>query len=113
MRRHLLFVPALFAPVVLTSQAPAAQPNAVIVQFVRFADICGSRLVTAFDSIPASRYDYRPTPVQQTVGHIAQHLEKANYDLCGRLGNAQRPATAKDSLPESVKAQWPKDTLVA
>ena len=54
------------------------------------ADIFGGRLVAAFDSIPASRYDYRPTPPQQSVGHIAQHLENANYGLCERLGGAKR-----------------------
>lgn len=50
--------------------------------FTRFADILGSRLVAAFDAIPAGRYDYRPTPSQQTVGCIAQHLEDANYRWC-------------------------------
>jgi len=83
--------------------------------FARFADIFGSRLVAAFDSIPAARYGYRPTPSQQTVGYIAQHLEDANYELCARLGDHEdlkRRPTAKDSLADSVKARWPKDTLV-
>jgi hypothetical protein len=82
-------------------------------QFVRFADIFGSRLVAAFDSIPAAKYDYRPTPVQQTIGYIAQHLENANYGLCERLGDRKAPRTAKDSLADTIKAKWPKDTLVA
>ena len=82
-------------------------------QFVRFADIFGSRLVAAFDSIPAARYEYRPTSSQQTVGYIAQHLEAANYSLCERLGNAKHPKTAKDSLADTLKARWPKDSLVA
>lgn len=87
-------------------------PNAVIMQFVRFADIFGSRLVAAFESIPETQYAYRPTPTQQTIGYIAQHLEDANYGLCSRLGNTKRPATAKDSLADTIKARWPKDTLV-
>ena len=82
-------------------------------QFVRFGDIFGSRLVAAFEAIPESQYTYRPTPTQQTVGYIAQHLEDANYGLCSRLGAAKRPATAKDSLVDTIKARWPKDTLVA
>jgi hypothetical protein len=82
-------------------------------QFERFADIFGSRLVAAFDSIPAARYDYRPTPVQQTVGYIAQHLEHANYGLCERLGEPKHLSTAKDSSADTIKARWPKDTLVA
>jgi hypothetical protein len=112
-RRHLLFV-TLLLPTTLAAQTSAApaSSNAVVTQFVRFADIFGSRLVAAFDSIPATRYEYRPTPSQQTVGYIAQHLENANYGLCERLGTAKHPRTAKDSLADTLKARWPKDTLV-
>jgi hypothetical protein len=81
--------------------------------FANFEDIYGSRLVAAFDSIPAARYDYRPTPLQQSIGYIAQHLEGANYSLCERFGDLKHTWTAKDSLADSVKARWPKDTLVA
>jgi len=77
--------------------------------FENFADIFGSRLKAAsFDSIPAGRYDYRPTPPQQTVGYIAQHLEDANYTLCERIADLKHPRTAKDSLADTVKARWPK-----
>jgi hypothetical protein len=81
--------------------------------FENFALIFGSRLTAAFDSIPAARYDYRPTPSQQTIGYIAQHLEAANYGLCERLGDLKALRTAKDSLADTLKARWPKDTLVA
>lgn len=115
MRRRILFaLPFAFATDIAAQTTSTREPpNAVIMQFVRFADIFGSRLVAAFDSIPEARYSYRPTPTQQTVGYIAQHLEDANYGLCTRLGNAKRPATAKDSLADTIKARWPKDTLVA
>jgi len=105
----LLLVPTVAA----TVSAQARDTTSVIPQFVRFADIFGGRLVAAFDSIPASRYGYRPTPIEQSVGYIAQHLEKANYGLCERVGVRRHPQTAKDSLPDTVKALWPKDTLVA
>ncbi|HEX6964246.1 MAG TPA: DUF3471 domain-containing protein [Gemmatimonadaceae bacterium] len=115
MRRRTLLVITLFLPATLAAQSPVTRemPNAVMLQFERYADIFGSRLVAAFDSIPAARYDYRPTPSQQTIGHIAQHLEHANYALCERLGDLTHPRTAKDSLADSIKARWPKDTLVA
>lgn len=113
MRRQLLQVSLLF-PAILSAQSPANRevPNAVIVQFGRFADLFGSRLTAAFDSIPATRFEYRPTPSQQTVGYIAQHLEAANYSLCSRLGDSKHATTAKDSLADTLKARWPKDTLV-
>ena len=115
MRRRALIAVALVLPAALAGQSRATSDSAdgVMLEFVRFADIFGSRLVTAFDSIPANKYDFRPTPSQQTVGYIAQHLEEANYGLCERLGDRKRPRTAKDTLADTVKARWPKDTLVA
>jgi hypothetical protein len=113
MKRFL--VAALAAPMIfsstLSAQAPA--PDAVTTSFRFFAYRYGTWLVDAFESIPASSYGYRPTPVQQSVGHIAQHLEGANYGLCGRLNTVPHAQTARDALPDSVKDAWPKDTLVA
>jgi hypothetical protein len=115
MRARVLLLVALGLPTALAAQAPTPRDSAdgVMLTFERFADVFGSRLVAAFDSIPAPRYDYRPTPSQQTVGYIAQHLEDANYSLCERLGAPKHPRTATDSLADTVKARWPKDTLVA
>ncbi len=115
MRHPTVVAAAFLLPAVLAGQdtTPRPGPDGVIAQFVRFADIFGGRLVTAFDSIPADRYSYRPVPTQQTIGFIAQHLEDANYALCERLGGRKAPRTAKDSLADTVKAQWPKDTLIA
>lgn len=115
MHRRALLAIALLLPAALAAQSPAAGAprDGVVLAFENFADIFGSRLVAAFDSIPASRYAYRPTPAQQTIGYIAQHLEDANYSLCERLGALKHRATAKDSLADTVKAKWPKDTLVA
>ncbi|HET9011975.1 MAG TPA: DinB family protein, partial [Gemmatimonadaceae bacterium] len=115
MRRHALILIALALPSLLAAQAPAvdAPRDGVMSAFESFSAIFGSRLRTAFDSIPANRYDYRPTPPQQTIGYIAQHLEDANYALCERMGDLKHPRTAKDSLADTIKARWPKDTLVA
>lgn len=113
-RRALIAIVCLF-PAALAAQSPVAHApsDGVMLVFERFADLFGSRLVAAFDSIPAARYDYRPTPTQQTIGYIAQHLEAANYSLCERIGDLKHSRTAKDSLADTIKARWPKDTLVA
>ena len=94
---------------------PAAQrpASAVTDQFRAQSALFARRLVQAFDSIPASRYEYKPTPAQQTVGYIAQHLVDANYALCDRFGGVKRPKRATDDLADTLKAKWPKDTLVA
>ena len=113
-RLSLAIVAALLLPVTLSAQEPAS-PRAAnpITDSFRGFGYFGSWLVAAFDSIPASRYDFKPTPPQQSVGYIAQHLEDANYQLCARFSGVARPMTAKDSLADTVKARWPKDTLVA
>jgi len=116
MRRRALVVMLAVLPAALTAQTPSStrvSPDGVMLSFVRFADIFGSRLVDAFDSIPAAKYDYKPTPVQQTIGYIAQHLENANYSLCERMGDLKPKLSATDSLADTIKARWPKDTLVA
>jgi uncharacterized damage-inducible protein DinB len=94
-------------------QASRASQSGAVFAYESFADIFGSRLVAAFEVIPADRYDYRPTAPQQTIGYIAQHLEQANYGLCERFGSVKRTVGAKDSLADTIKARWPKDTLVA
>lgn len=110
-----LLVAALLPIQLQGQQVSAAQspPNRVAQTFKAFGRPYGAWLLAAFESIPASSYDYRPTPVQQSVGYIAQHLEDANYQLCERFGTTSRVVTAKDALADTIKAQWPKDTLIA
>jgi uncharacterized damage-inducible protein DinB len=111
--RHVVVIAAIAAPLGLSAQSPTVHEprDSVVVVFERWADIYGGWLVQAFDSIPAARYSYRPTPRQQSIGYIAQHLEDANYDLCERFAHLRHSRTAKDSLADTVKALWPKDTL--
>ena len=112
--RLLLIAAAIALPGMLGAQSSTMpeEMDGVMIAFERFADHFGGQLVQAFDSIPASRYDYRPTPVQQSIGFIAEHLEDANYGLCSRFAGLKHVGTAKDSLADTLKAKWPKDTLV-
>jgi hypothetical protein len=71
----------------------------------------GAWLIAGFDSIPESLYSYKPTPAQQTIGYIAQHLEASNYALCSFFGPAKHVRSARDSTADTAKARWPKDTL--
>ena len=93
--------------------ADPATTNGVARTFLSFGPPYGGWLLMAFDSIPESRYGFRPTPAQQSIGHIAQHLEQANYGLCSTFGGVTRVMSAKDSVADTIKARWPKDTLVA
>jgi uncharacterized damage-inducible protein DinB len=104
-------------PFTLAAQHPATtnrdQTDAVARTFLSFGRPYGGWLLLAFDSIPASQYGFRPTPVQQTIGFIAQHLETANYELCSTFGAVKHVQSAKDATPDTLKARWPKDTLIS
>jgi uncharacterized damage-inducible protein DinB len=99
---------------VLGTQAHAqSNERATVASFRFFAAHYGTWLVDALDSIPEAKYQFRPAPPQQSIGWIAQHVENANYGLCGRLGVLEHTTTGRDAIRDSVKATWPKDTLVA
>jgi len=106
---------ALALPVSLAAQqTPAAQANPITTAF-RTRILNSHRILAqAFDSIPESKFAYKPTPAQQSIGYIAQHLANDNYLFCNQFGAMKQGRTVKDSTTtDSVKATWPKDTLVA
>ena len=109
-----IVVGALFPAVLFAQQSPSdREPNNIRASFAYFAVRYGRLLVAALDSIPAAKYGFSPTPAQQTVGYIAQHLEDANFGLCSALGRPDPRAAAEWRISDSVRAKWPKDTLVA
>lgn len=110
---------SLALPVGLAAQTPAAPPagppvNPITLSFRTRTLALQRNLAQAFDSIPESKFSYKPTPKQLTIGYIAQHLANDNYFFCSTFGSMQptRPP-ADTSTPDSVKAGWPKETLNA
>ena len=107
---------ALALPVSLAAQQPSAAQQANPITTVFRARTMGLQrnLAQAFDSIPAAKFSYKPTPAQLTVGYIAQHLASDNYFFCNNFGSMKATVAATDTTTaDSVKAGWPKDTLVA
>jgi uncharacterized damage-inducible protein DinB len=107
---------ALTLPMALTAQQPPAGPpvNPVTTVFRNRTMALQRNLAQAFDSIPEAKFTYRPTPAQLTIGYIAQHLASDNYLFCNNFGAMKATLSAKDSTTaDSIKATWPKDTLVA
>jgi hypothetical protein len=96
-------------------QTPAAPPaNPITAAFRARITALHRNLAQAFDSIPASKFGYRPTPAQLTVGYIAQHLANDNYLFCDRFGAMKGTRSASETTtPDSIKATWPRDTLIA
>ena len=108
-----MLLPSIIGAQTIGSVKPQPADSGVAHTFRAFGRPFGAYLIAAFDSIPESKYGFKPMPVQQSIGYIAQHLEDANYQLCSIFGDVKHVRTAKDSLADTVKAKWPKDTLVA
>ena len=106
---------ALALPVTLAAQQPAAGPivNPVTTVFRTRTLTLQRNLAQAFDSIPESKFGYKPTPAQLTIGYIAQHLVSDNYLFCNNFGAMKATQSAKDTTTaDSVKALWPRDELI-
>ena len=111
---------ALALPVSLAAQqpattAPASPPaNPVTTVFRNRTMTLQRNIAQAFDSIPESKFSFKPTPAQLTIGYIAQHLVSDNYLFCNNFGSMKATLSAKDTTTaDSIRATWPKDTLVA
>jgi hypothetical protein len=106
----------LAVPMVIEAQqAPAIQQaNPITTAFRNRTMTLRRNIAQAFDSIPESKFSYKPTPAQQSIGYIAQHLASDNYYFCNNFGDMKATVPEKDtSTPDTVRAKWPKDTLVA
>lgn len=102
-------------PVALVAQAPAGQQeNPITTAFRQRTLGLQHNIAQAFDSIPESKFGYRPTPAQLTIGYIAQHVASDDYLFCGAFGSMKPTLAAEDTATsEEEKAKWPKEKLVA
>ncbi len=106
---------ALALPASLAAQQPpAGSPANPITEAFRIRTMALQRnLAQAFDSIPESKFGYKPTPAQLTIGFIAQHLATDNFLFCNAFGPMKATRAAEDTTTaDSVKATWPKAKLV-
>ena len=112
---HLALAAVAALPTGVTAQQPSGTPANPITTVFRGRTMALQRnLAQAFDSIPEAKFGYKPTPAQLTIGYIAQHLASDNYLFCNAFGDMKAPVPPSDATtPDSVKAKWPKDTLVS
>jgi uncharacterized damage-inducible protein DinB len=116
MKTSRVFLLTLALPAALAAQTPTNAPPANPITTAFRGRTLGLQrtLAQAFDSIPAAKFSYKPTPAQLTIGYIAQHLASDNYLFCNAFGDMKAPVPASDgTTPDSVKAKWPRDTLVS
>jgi hypothetical protein len=115
MRLSHVAIVALVLPAGLAAQQPQTSPSNPITTVFRNRTMAQQRnLAQAFDSIPASLFSYKPTPAQQSIGYIAQHLASDNYFFCNNFGDMKATVSAEETqTADTIKAQWSKDKLVA
>lgn len=65
-------------------------------------------MIAAAEQMPAEKYDFKPTPQQNSFGQTVAHVVGSNYTICKAFNDSTPPAS--DTLP---KATDPKDKLVA
>jgi uncharacterized damage-inducible protein DinB len=110
---------AIALPISLAAQQPAPAPapapvtNPIATAFKARIGALSRNIAQAFDSIPEAKFGYKPTPAQLSIGFIAQHVASDNYLFCDQFGEKKSSLPEKDTAtPDSVKATWPKDSLV-
>ncbi len=110
-----LAIASLAVPVAVAAQQPSpAQANPMTAAFKPRIATFHHNIAQAFDSIPESKFGYKPTPAQLTLGFIAQHVASDSYVFCSTFGAMKPTIDAKDtSTPDSIKATWPKAELVS
>ena len=109
-----LTVLALALPALLAAQPAAGpQPNPITTAFKTRTLGLQRNVAQAFDSIPESKFSFKPTPAQLSIGYIAQHLASDNYFFCNNFGAMKATIPTTDSTTaDSVKAKWPRDSLL-
>jgi len=105
----------LALPLALSAQQPAGDPaNPMTTVFRGRITALERNIAQAFDSIPESKFSYKPTPAQLSFGYLAQHVASDNYFFCNNFGAMKGNVAAEDTTTaDSLKAKWPKEKLVS
>jgi hypothetical protein len=105
----------LALPLALSAQQPAGDPaNPMTTVFRGRITALERNIAQAFDSIPESKFSYKPTPAQLSFGYIAQHVASDNYFFCNNFGAMKGNVAGEDTTTaDSLKAKWPKEKLVS
>ena len=98
------------APAAIQDAAPVANPisSTVKSQLARF----GKNMVAAAESMPAEKYNFKPTPEMNTFGHLVIHIAQSNNTLCAKISGMEAPDTklaetdGKDKLVAALKASF-------
>jgi uncharacterized damage-inducible protein DinB len=101
-----LAAPAQQAPAADATQAAQPEMNPVSNALRKLVATEAKDTVAAVEEMPADKFGFRPTPQQNTFGHLVVHMVRVNYGMCALISGAKAPA-----MP-ALKDDDPKDTLV-
>ena len=87
-------------------QTPQMEPNPVSNGLRRLEATEAKNTVAAVETMPADKFSFRPTPQQNTFGHLVSHMVEMNYRFCSMISGAEIPKVTP------TKETAPKDTLV-
>jgi len=108
MRRLTYHLSLISACVLVAQPARAQQATAgpVTTAFRADAERLARNLVAAADDMPATKYQFKPTPAQMSVAEVVLHIAGDSEFGCAALGGAKAPAEPKltpaDSVPKLV-----------
>ena len=105
---------ALLLALAATLGAQQATPaNPITASFKARIGALSRQIPQALDSIPESKFSFKPTPAQMSIGNVAQHVAEDNYLFCNTFGPMKADIPADEmNTPDSVKAAWPKAKLM-
>ncbi|HEY6466132.1 MAG TPA: DinB family protein [Candidatus Acidoferrales bacterium] len=106
-----LFV--LCAAVTTAQQAATPSTNSITDAARKLETAMAKNIQAGAETMPADKYDFRPTPGQNTFGHLVGHMIMANYFLCSTIAGAGMPkfnrpqdSDTKDVLTAELKSSF-------
>jgi uncharacterized damage-inducible protein DinB len=98
------------APVCLAALlvVPAFAQNSITDAMRQMVQGRAKNMAAAAEEMPADKYSFKPTPAQETFGHMQLHIVQSNHSLCSAIGGPAPSAEDKD-----LKDTDGKDKIVA
>ncbi len=90
-------------------QSSAATANPIVSTVRQMEGRFAKNLTGAADEMPAAKYNYRPTPEQNTFAHLVMHTAESNNALCAAAAGEKAPEVklseddSKDALSKALK----------
>ena len=111
MKRALSTCLMLLSAVMVWAQQPAKNPVTSVVREIMPRQ--QKNLIAAVDEMPATKFEYKPTPQQMSFAHLVVHITNSNNYLCAKIGEAAAPkapelkeSDGKDKLLAALKSSF-------